>query len=87
MEAFLAATDLNNKTVTFKAEGNKYNNQEDAEKFLQSCIGAKYTVKDIQVSPAKYTCCAFYHIYPATGSQPETGLWCKQDHVAGAKII
>src|SRR6188472_279602 len=45
LEASLAATDLNDRTVTFKAEGNKYNNEEDAEKFLQSCIGAKYTVK------------------------------------------
>ena len=55
MEALLAATDLNNKTVAFKAEGNKYNETEDAEKFLQSCIGAKYTVKDIQVRPGKRT--------------------------------
>ncbi len=55
IEAILAATDINNKTVTFKAEGNKYNEAEDAEKFLQSCIGAKYTVKDIQVKPGKRT--------------------------------
>jgi len=53
-DALLAATE-NNKTVTFKAEGNKYNAAEDAEKFLQSCIGAKYTVKDIQVRPGKRT--------------------------------
>src|SRR5436190_14605906 len=51
LEASLAATDLNDRTVIFKAEGNKYNNEDDAEKFLQSCIGAKYTVKDIQVRP------------------------------------
>lgn len=55
LEAALAATDLNDKTVTFKAEGNKYNSAEDAEKFLQSCIGANYTVKDIQVKPGKRT--------------------------------
>ncbi len=55
LEATLAATDLNNKTVPFKAEGNKYNNEEDAEKFLQSCIGAKYSVSDIQVRPGKRT--------------------------------
>ncbi len=55
LEASLAATDLNDKTVTFKAEGNKYNSAEDAEKFLQSCIGANYTVKDIQVKPGKRT--------------------------------
>ncbi|MFT3680618.1 MAG: type I DNA topoisomerase [Ferruginibacter sp.] len=54
-EAILAATDLNNKTVGFKAEGAKYSNEQDAEKFLQSCIGAKYTVKDVQVRPGKRT--------------------------------
>ncbi len=55
IDASLAATDNNKKAVSFKAEGNKYNAAEDAEKFLQSCIGAKYTVKDIQVRPGKRT--------------------------------
>jgi DNA topoisomerase-1 len=55
IEASLAATDLNKRTVAFKAEGNKYNEAEDAEKFLQSCVGAKYTVRDIQVRPGKRT--------------------------------
>ena len=55
LEATLAATDLNNKTVSFKAEGAKTNNETDAEKFLQSCIGANYKVKDIQVRPGKRT--------------------------------
>src|SRR6187551_2829795 len=41
IEVGLTATDINNKAVTFKAEGGKYNASEDAEKFLQSCIGAK----------------------------------------------
>lgn len=55
IEASLAATDLNNRTVAFKAEGGKYNVEADAEKFLKSCIGAKYTVKDIQIRPGKRT--------------------------------
>ncbi|MBK6379693.1 MAG: type I DNA topoisomerase [Chitinophagaceae bacterium] len=55
LEATLAATDLNNKTVSFKAEGAKYNNEADAAQFLQSCIGADYKVKDIQVRPGKRT--------------------------------
>jgi DNA topoisomerase-1 len=53
IEASLTATDLNNKTLAFKAEGNKCNQIEQAEEFLQSCIGATYTVKDIQVKPGK----------------------------------
>lgn len=55
IDALLAATDLNDKTVSFRAEGNKYSEAADAEKFLQSCIGATYTVKDIQVRPGKRT--------------------------------
>jgi DNA topoisomerase-1 len=55
IEASLSATDINNKTVTFKAEGNKYNEAEDAEQFLKTCIGAKYTVKDVQIKPGKRT--------------------------------
>ncbi len=55
IEAQLAATDINNRTVGFKAEGNKFDQPEDAEKFLQSCVGASYQVKDIQVRPGKRT--------------------------------
>jgi DNA topoisomerase-1 len=55
IDALLAATDNNDKTVNFKAEGNKYNGAADAEKFLQTCVGARYTVKDIQVRPGKRT--------------------------------
>ncbi|MEI9957743.1 MAG: type I DNA topoisomerase [Ferruginibacter sp.] len=55
VEASLAATDLGNRSVNFKAEGSKFNEAEAADKFLQSCIGAKYTVKDIQVRPGKRT--------------------------------
>ncbi|MBS1512048.1 MAG: type I DNA topoisomerase [Bacteroidetes bacterium] len=55
VEALLAATDLAKRAVTFKAEGSKFSNAADAEKFLQSCIGAKYSVKDIQVRPGKRT--------------------------------
>ncbi len=55
VEAILAATDLNNKTVNFKAAGGKYNQQDEAEKLLSTCIGAKYIVRDVQVKPAKET--------------------------------
>ena len=55
IEAQLAATDLNNKTIPFKAEGSRCNEVADAEKFLESCINAKYSVKDVQVRPGKRT--------------------------------
>jgi len=55
VEASLAATDLNNRSVNFKAEGQRFTESTDAEKFLQSCIGANYTVRDIQVRPGKRT--------------------------------
>src|SRR4051812_10463700 len=53
LEAWFTAKDSNDKNISFKAEGEKYNSAEHAEKFLQSCIGANYKVSDIQVKPAK----------------------------------
>jgi len=55
LEALFAAKDLADKQVSFKAEGGKYTSSDDAEKFLQSCIGASYKVRDIQVKPGKRT--------------------------------
>src|SRR6185295_5141661 len=53
LEAWFTAKDSNDKNISFKAEGDKYNSAEDAEKFLQTCIGANYKVNDIQIKPAK----------------------------------
>ncbi|PVD50372.1 type I DNA topoisomerase [Terrimonas sp.] len=53
IEALLEAKDISDKTVTFKAEGSRYNAEKDANDFLSSCIGARYTVRDVQVKPAK----------------------------------
>jgi len=53
LEAWFTAKDAGDKNISFKAEGAKYNSAEDAEKFLQSCIGANYKVSDIQIKPAK----------------------------------
>ncbi len=55
VEAILTATDNSNKTISFKAEDGRKYEIEGAEKFLQSCIGADYTVKDIQVKSGKRT--------------------------------
>lgn len=54
LEAFFTAKDISGKSVTFKAEGpSRFKVAEDAEKFLQQCVGASYSVKDIQVKPGK----------------------------------
>ncbi len=53
LEALFTAKDLSGRNVTFKAEGKKQDTAQDAEAFLQSCKGASYTVKDIQVRPGK----------------------------------
>ena len=55
IETWLGATDLNNRTVGFKAEGGKFDEEENALKFVQSCLGAEYIVKDVQVKPGKRT--------------------------------
>lgn len=54
IEAFFAADDLNKRKVTFKAEGpDRLQNGNDANSYLEKCIGASYTVKDVQVKPGK----------------------------------
>jgi DNA topoisomerase-1 len=53
IEAQFTAKDVSQKNVTFSAEGKRYQGASDAEDFLKSCIGAKYTVNDIQVKPGK----------------------------------
>lgn len=53
IDAEFTAKDVSNKNVSFGAEGKKYTKAQDAEAFLQSCIGATYKVNDIQVKPAK----------------------------------
>ena len=55
IEALLAATNGNGKTLSFKAEDGKQRTLEDAEKFLEKCKGASYSVKDIVVKPGKRT--------------------------------
>jgi DNA topoisomerase I len=54
-EALLAATDNNGKSITFKADDGRERTIDQAAEFLQSCIGAEYTVKEIQVKPGKKT--------------------------------
>jgi DNA topoisomerase I len=55
IEAIFSAIDQFNKQVQFKAEGQAYDTPTDAEQFLNTCIGASYKVKDVQVKPGKRT--------------------------------
>ncbi|MDP4216949.1 MAG: type I DNA topoisomerase [Bacteroidota bacterium] len=55
IEAVFTAKDLSGKTVPFTAEGKRQSSAENAENFLKSCIGANYSVTDIQVKPARKT--------------------------------
>jgi DNA topoisomerase-1 len=55
IEALFTAKDVTGKDVTFSAEGKKQATAENAEKFLAGCVGADYTVTDIQVKPGKKT--------------------------------
>ncbi len=53
VEAIFTGKDINDKDISFKAEGGKYKTDADAESFLKSCFNANYSVTDIQVKPAK----------------------------------
>ncbi len=56
ISALFTAPDINKKKVKFKAEGpQKMTTASSAEKFLEQCKGAKYTVKDIAVKDGKRT--------------------------------
>ena len=56
ISALFTAPDINKKKVKFKAEGpQKLTTGSAAEKFLNECKGAKYTVKDISVKDGKRT--------------------------------
>lgn len=53
IEAVFTAPDAAGRAISFKAEGSRFDLAEGAEKFLESCKGANYTVKDIQVKPTR----------------------------------
>ncbi len=53
--ANLTAPDLNKRMINFKAEAAARNTEADAEQFLNSCKGATYKVKEVQVKPGKRT--------------------------------
>ena len=53
LEAWFSAKDKSDKSIPFKAEGNKFSSAEEGETFLKSCIGADYKVSDIQLKPGK----------------------------------
>lgn len=56
IEAFFAAKDINQRDVTFKADGpSKLSTRQSAADFLKSCQNAVYTVIDVIVKPAKRT--------------------------------
>lgn len=55
LDAWFTAPDINKRNVSFKAEGGRYKSESDAMVFLTSCTGARYTVADVQVKPAKKT--------------------------------
>jgi DNA topoisomerase-1 len=53
IEAYFNEKDIAGKAVVFKAEGSRFNNVQGAETFLNECVGAQFSVKDIQVKPTK----------------------------------
>jgi DNA topoisomerase I len=55
VEANFTANDNSGRQIPFKAEGPKFPKAESAETFLEECVGASYSVKDIQVKPTKRT--------------------------------
>ncbi|MGZ3924186.1 MAG: type I DNA topoisomerase, partial [Flavisolibacter sp.] len=53
IEALFSSEDNSGREVSFKAEGSKFPEADSAERFLRECIGASYTIKDVQVKPTR----------------------------------
>ncbi|HEX6333555.1 MAG TPA: DNA topoisomerase, partial [Flavisolibacter sp.] len=53
VEAQFTAPDNSGRQIGFKAEGSKFSKADAAEEFLKQCIGASYTINDIQVKPTR----------------------------------
>ncbi|MCL6523786.1 MAG: type I DNA topoisomerase [Thermoflavifilum sp.] len=54
VEALFAAPDARGREISFKATGReRIATPEEARQFLASCVGAIYTVRDIEVKPSK----------------------------------
>jgi DNA topoisomerase I len=49
----VSSEDNSGRQISFKAEGSKFPDANSAETFLKECVGADYTVKDIQIKPTK----------------------------------
>ncbi|MDI9359007.1 MAG: type I DNA topoisomerase [Phycisphaerales bacterium] len=54
-EAIFKSKDMQQKMISFKAEGKKINVDADARNFIEQCKNALFTVKDIQVKAGKRT--------------------------------
>lgn len=54
-DAIFSTLGHNGKITTFKADGEKYKDEETAHAFLENCIGADFKVSDINVRPGKRT--------------------------------
>lgn len=52
-EAIFEAKDINSRSVNFKAEGTRFNDNQAARTFLEKCVHATYKVEDVQVKPGK----------------------------------
>ncbi|MGZ3845349.1 MAG: type IA DNA topoisomerase, partial [Flavisolibacter sp.] len=53
IEALFSSEDNSRREVSFKAEGSKFPEADSAERFLRECVGASYTIKDVQVKPTR----------------------------------
>jgi DNA topoisomerase-1 len=64
VEAWFTAKDNSGINNHLQSRRKKQSSAEDAEKFLQTCVGADYKVNDIQVKPGKRSpCSTFYYLH------------------------
>ncbi len=83
-----AIFDLGNGRTLVAELSDRFETEEEALQFLESCKGAKFSITDLQTRPSKRSpCTSIHHLYIATGGGPEIGFLRYPDHDGGAEII
>ena len=72
VNAIFSVRNEQGKEVDLKAESpGRFATQGDAEAFLKKCIGAEFSISDIEVKPTKRKPApTLHHLYPTAGGKP-----------------
>jgi DNA topoisomerase-1 len=87
--AIFNVSDARENAIQMKADlQQRFKTEEEATAFLNKCIGAQYTIENLETKPGKkITCSAFYYINFTTRGKPKTWILCIPNHAGSTKLI